>query len=68
MQRTIGDVVVTENGELVLITATGLIGEMQFDGTLPIFDRAILLRGDKSLVCGLGTIRRQDATRSPATV
>jgi len=45
MQKSVGSIVVTEKGTVVFITATDIVGEMQGNGTVPIFDVGVILRG-----------------------
>jgi hypothetical protein len=45
MQKSVGSVVVTEKGNIVLITATQQVGEMETGGVIPVYDFGIVLRG-----------------------
>jgi hypothetical protein len=45
MKKEIGSIVVTENGNVVLLTSLDNQGELQGNGSVPVFDFGIVLRG-----------------------
>jgi hypothetical protein len=45
MQKQIGSIVITEKGNVVLLTALECQGDIQGDGRVPTYDFGIVLRG-----------------------
>jgi hypothetical protein len=45
MQKQIGSIVVTESGNVILLTAMDCQGDMQGNGVVPVYDFGIVLRG-----------------------
>src|SRR5258708_2554568 len=51
MKKKIGSIVVTEKGNVVLITATQQVGQMEALGVVPVYDFGIVLRGTTNQPC-----------------
>jgi hypothetical protein len=47
MEKSVGSIVVTENGNVILLTALDIQGEMQGSGIVPVFDSGVVLRGKR---------------------
>ena len=62
MQKSVGSIVVDENGNILLLTATDVLGEMDSLGRIPVFDVGTVMRG-RGPVCSRGKIRAGDGLR-----
>ena len=61
-RKAVGSIVVTEAGDLILLTATDVLGDVDALNRIAVFDVGISLRG-KLPVCTRGTIKDGEGLR-----